>query len=122
MDLETIKLENNKLYPYLLCWYDGKITKSYWIKDYNNFDLLLTQVIIDLSIKKYDNYKIYYHIFSKFDGIFILKALSNIKGCIIDPIIHDGKLISIQLTNLTKKKERILHFRDSYLLLLRLNA
>src|SRR5918911_5780051 len=115
MDLETRKGDNNNLYPYLLCWFDGNIKKSYFINDYNNnFDLLLNRVMTDLSIKKYDNYKIYLHNFSKFDGIFLLKALCNINNSIVDPIIHDGKLISIQFSY----KNIILHFRDSYLLLL----
>jgi len=73
MDIETIKLNNN-LIPYFLCWYDGTIKKSYFITDFhNNFDLLLLNVMNDLSIKKYDNYKIYFHNYSEFDGIFYLK-------------------------------------------------
>jgi len=30
MDLETVNI-NNTLIPYLLCWFDGKIKKSYFI-------------------------------------------------------------------------------------------
>jgi hypothetical protein len=47
MDIETYN-KDNKLIPYLLCWYDGTIKKSYWINDYNNnFDLLLLNVMND---------------------------------------------------------------------------
>jgi len=113
MDLETYKDENNKLIPYLLCWYDGNIKKSYFINDYNNFDALILKVMNDLCTYKYKNYKIYLHNFSKFDGIFLLKHLANIKNSFTDPIINNGKIINIHFTfnNIT------LHFRDSLLLL-----
>jgi hypothetical protein len=89
MDIETYKDTENKLIPYLLCWYDGLsgIKKSYWINDYNSFETLLIEVMKDLSIKKYKNYNIYFHNFSKFDGIFLLKHLANIKGCLVTPTI-----------------------------------
>jgi hypothetical protein len=100
MDIETRTI-NNILIPYLLCWYDGINKKSYHINEYNNsFELLINVVMKDLTIKKYDNYKIYLHNFSNFDGIFLLKYLTNIKNCIVDPIIHEGKLINIQFPNL----------------------
>lgn len=77
MDLETITV-NNKLIPYLLCWYDGKVKKSYFltkpeeIKDLNFFsDTELDRYILDMvldalkdiCIRKYRNYKIYLHNF-----------------------------------------------------------
>ena len=42
-----------------------------------------------------------------------MTRLSNIKNIIVDPKIHDGKLISVQINY----NNIILHFRDSYLLL-----
>ena len=113
MDIETSQNNEGKLIPYLLCWFDGTERKSYWIQDYSNFYTLLKTVMQDLCIKKYENYKIYLHNFSKFDGIFILKALINIENSLVDTIIHKGKLISIQFYF----NDHIIHFRDSYLLL-----
>ena len=119
--METYKDKDNNLIPYLLCWFDGKIKKSYWIKDYKDnptllgggFNLLVENVVKDLCIKKYRNYKIYLHNFSRFDGIFLLKALTNIENGIVEPIIQDGKLINISFNY----NEITIHFRDSYLLL-----
>lgn len=65
----------------------------------------------DICVKKYRNYRIYLHNFSKFDGFFLLKYLSNIGFC--DPIIHKGKIISVQFTY----KNYTVYFKDSYLLL-----
>jgi hypothetical protein len=69
----------------------------------------------DLCRPKYKNYKIYLHNFSKFDGIFLLKHLASFlsEGAIVDPIIHDGKLIQISFYF----NECLIYFRDSYLLL-----
>jgi len=119
MDLETINI-NGKLYPYLLCWYDGINTKSY----YNNINTTDSIVIInykiknmindmvnDLCIKKYHGYKIYLHNLSKFDGFFLVKYLAIVG--IVDPIIHKGKIISINF-NLNSNK---ITFMDSYLML-----
>jgi hypothetical protein len=70
----------------------------------------------DLCIKKYKNYKIYLHNFSKFDGIFLLKALTNVENASVEPIIHDGKLINISFSS--HHNNISIYFRDSYLLLL----
>jgi len=105
MDLETVNI-NNKLVRYLLCWFDGKIKKSYFtlppneLKDLTSFSLdeldqyILTMIslaIKDISIRKYKNYRIYLHNFSKFDGYFLIKYLSqaiiNIKIIILYYII-----------------------------------
>ena len=112
MDLETIT-ESNVMSPYLLCWHDGSKSKSYFIKDYTNFDKLLEQVVIDLCRNKYKGYKIYFHNFAKFDGIFLVTRLANIPNIIVDPCKHDGKFISVNITynNIS------LTFRDSLLLL-----
>jgi hypothetical protein len=127
MDLETLNI-NNTLIPYLLCWYDGKIKKSYFItrleelKDLtkNSSETLDQHVLAmvldamkDICKRKYKNYKIYMHNFSRFDGYFLVKHLSNLGYC--DPIINKGKIISCKFTlyetNIT------VTFMDSLLLL-----
>jgi hypothetical protein len=55
---------------------------------------MIINCIKEIMIKKYDNYKIYIHNFSGFDGIFLLKILANLGEC--KPIIPKGKIISIR--------------------------
>jgi len=67
---------------------------------------------------KYNNYNVYAHNFSSFDGIFLLKILNKIGN--INPTIKDGKLISVNLFyNGTKEDNKIytINFFDSILLL-----
>ena len=117
MDLETILIDNKHI-PYLLSWYDGRITRSYFIKDIqdnleNNILEMIKKAMSDICIRKYKNYRIYSHNFSKFDGYFMLKHLSKLGYC--DPKIYKGKFISIKFrANNTKYN---LTFKDSYLLL-----
>jgi hypothetical protein len=95
MDLETIVLNNIHI-PYLLCWYDGSINKSYIINSLDpttiELDILrmISRAIDDICIRKYKDYKIYLHNFSKFDGYFLLKYLAKIGHC--KPIIHKGRI------------------------------
>ncbi len=79
MDLETINI-NNKLVPYLLCWFDGNLNKrkNYFIlppqelQDLNNLTTetldnyildMINDAITDICIRKYKNYKVYLHNF-----------------------------------------------------------
>ena len=119
MDLETINI-NGKLYPYLLCWYDGINTKSYYNNINRDDDIIILEekilriiklMVNDICIKQYKGYKIYLHNLSKFDGFFLIKYLAIIG--IVDPIIHKGKIISINF-NLNSNK---ITFMDSYLML-----
>jgi len=72
---------------------------------------MINRAVTDICIRKYNNYKIYFHNFSKFDGYFLVKYLAKIGNC--DPIIHKGRIISLNFNyndiNIT--------FKDSYLLL-----
>jgi len=119
MDLETIII-NSKLYPYLLCWYDGTISKSYYNNITINDDIklledkiknMMTNMVNDICIKQYKGYKIYLHNLSKFDGIFLVKYLSIIG--IVNPIVHKGRIISIEFTF----NKININFKDSYLML-----
>jgi len=87
MDLETV-LINNIHTPYLLCWYDGNKSFSYFINSFKPKDILdmIKNAMIDINKKKYKNYKIYLHNFAKFDGYLLLKYLSEIGDC--SPVIH----------------------------------
>jgi alkyl sulfatase BDS1-like metallo-beta-lactamase superfamily hydrolase len=69
----------------------------------------------DILIRKYNGYKIYVHNLAKFDIIFLFKYL--VKVGTLDPVIHNGKIISIKV-NYSKNGEYQVEFKDSYLILL----
>jgi DNA polymerase type B, organellar and viral len=73
---------------------------------------MLTQAIKDIMIKKYDNFNVYIHNLSRFDGIFLLKILANLGN--IKPLIHHGDLISIGF----KFNNYNITFKDSQQLLM----
>jgi len=112
MDIETVNIEN-KLEPYLVCFFDGVHKYSFFITDYLNYDELILDLLKKLCVIKYKNYKVYLHNLSRFDSVFLINTLSKVKDAIVDPVITDGKVISIQLTY----NNVIINFRDSYLLL-----
>jgi len=58
---------------------------------------MLEAAITSIMIERYNGYKVYLHNFSKFDGIFLLKILSNLSDW-IEPIIRDGQIINIQFS------------------------
>jgi hypothetical protein len=66
-----------------------------------------------LMKRKYHNYKIYLHNWSYFDGVFILKLLSNLSDKITIKK-REGRLIDVRFTY---GKNYHLYFRDSYLIL-----
>jgi hypothetical protein len=123
MDLETRDRDNEKI-PYCVSMYSrfGQLAKSFYLSDYKNSDLMLEDSIKHLMSRKYDNYKVYLHNFSYFDGVFLLRILSNIRRekekIKITPTINEGRLIDVKFTYFYKDKtEYTLYFRDSYLIL-----
>jgi DNA polymerase type B, organellar and viral len=113
MDLET-RLINNIMVPYAVGIYDGNESFSFFITDYKNPDEMMIDAIEHLMKRKYHNYKVYFHNFSNFDGIFLLKILTSLSDK-INIIIRDGRILDIKFKFATKNY--VLYFRDSYLLL-----
>src|SRR6266508_4323727 len=74
---------------------------------------MINDAITDICIRKYKNYRIYLHNFSKFDGYFLIKYLAQLGYC--EPIIHKGKIISCNFTS--HKHSVSITFMDSYLIL-----
>jgi hypothetical protein len=100
LDLETRKLSNNELEVISNCIYDGKHYKSFYLTDYDmDQDLLLKASIDYLLNPKYNNYSIYAHNLSHFDGIFLLKNIVELKklGYEIKMLYKDDKMISIEI-------------------------
>jgi hypothetical protein len=100
MDFETFKNTDGKLVPYLLCWYDGVVTKSYFLTDYNSPEQMITKSIKDLLRKKYNGFKIYLNNFSNFDCIFLLDTLTKLG--FFHPVVNNGRFIKK-----TKQKKSI---------------
>lgn len=96
MDLETYN-KDGILTPYAICYYDGKKEKSFYLTDYKDSKDMLTSCIKSLLTRKYNNYRIYLHNFSNFDGIFLFNVLSMLSDNLY-PIINDGKLVDWKLT------------------------
>lgn len=117
MDIETVKLDNT-MYPYLLCAYsEGNSIQSY-AKDITKesiakmFNRFIEQIIADKNVRY-----VYAHFLSGFDGIFLLKHLINFPGLEVEPLVFNGKLISISIKFRDSKKNRTITFKDSYLML-----
>lgn len=110
MDLET-RVDNDTHIPYCVGVFTGNEKLSFYLSDYKNSNHMLSQAIKSIFTSKYKNYKVYLHNLSNFDGIFLLKIMKDIG--IIDPIINNGRIISLTLTLDNCK----LTFLDSYQLL-----
>jgi len=114
LDIETY-IKDNVLIPYCISIYDGKRSYSYFISDYENSDIMLITALNSILVRKYNGYNIYIHNMAKFDIVFLLKHLVKLGN--VTPIIHNGRIISINL-NYGKNLEYRLQFKDSYLILL----
>lgn len=121
IDIETVKIEN-KVVPYLICGYsDNNYINSYAentsidgvAEMFKNF---ISQILNNKSVDT-----IYAHYLSGFDGILLLRHLIAYKGARIEPLLFNGKLISIKFVYTEyvgiKKKTRTITFKDSFLLL-----
>ena len=56
---------------------------------------------------------VYTHNLQNFDGIFLFSRFLRYKGASTEPIMHEDKLIAIKF----KVNDRIIIFKDSYLML-----
>jgi DNA polymerase type B, organellar and viral len=114
LDIETY-IKDNTLIPYCISIYEGERTYSYFISDFNDSQDLILTALKSIMIRKYNGFSVYIHNMAKFDIIFLLKHLVKLGD--VKPIIHNGRIISINL-NFGKDLEYRLQFKDSYLILL----
>jgi hypothetical protein len=115
LDIETRTLDGLMI-PYCVSIFDGTITKSFYLEDYDDSEAMLKEAIYFLMRKKYHQHKVYIHNFSHFDGVFLLGILSSLSDN-IRPIIRDGRIIDLSFEFGKGKTKYKLYFRDSYLLL-----
>src|SRR5260221_396403 len=83
------------------------------IRSYTDYNLI--EFLKSILIRKYKGYSVYAHNLAKFDIIFLLKYLVKIGN--INPIIHNGKIISL-IINYGENGQYKIEFKDSLLLLL----
>jgi len=114
IDIETY-ITDGLMTPYLICFYDGKIFFSFYLSDYNSVEEMMLDCLKSILIRKYKGYSVYAHNLAKFDIIFLLKYLVKLGN--INPIIHNGKIISLSL-NYGENGQYKIEFKDSLLLLL----
>jgi DNA polymerase family B len=117
LDIET-RVISNVHKPYLISFYDGKESLSFYLSDYSSVNEMFEDAILSLCRAKYHRHKVYIHNLASFDGIFLLKYLSKIG--IVKPLINNGRIIQFQLEYFEPNRDYsiILDFRDSYQILL----
>ena len=59
-----------------------KADKSWYIKDYNSSELMIKDCI-EYLLSNYNNYKVYIHNLSGFDGIYLLNTISDYKTMLL---------------------------------------
>nr|YP_009487230.1 hypothetical protein [Russula abietina]AWB36132.1 hypothetical protein [Russula abietina] len=114
LDIETF-VKDNVLIPYCISIYDGKKSYSFGLWDYETHEMMIIDCLKSIMIRKYNRYNIYIHNMAKFDIIFLLKYLVKLGE--VKPIIHNGRLISVNFT-FGENLEYGFQFKDSYLILL----
>ena len=100
------------MYPYAVSTFDGEELNFFYLSDYKDSDELLGESIKSLMQRKYNGYIVYLHNFSNFDGIFLLKILTELSSR-INIIMRESSIIDITLYF----AKYHLKFRDSYLML-----
>jgi len=115
MDFETRTI-NDVMSVICVSIYDGKNISSFYIDNYKNSEDLIKSSIKSILIRKYNNCKVYFHNFSNFDAVFLLRILSEISNDKLKPIIRDERVIDLKF-NYGKNNIYKIYFRDSLLLL-----
>lgn len=110
MDIETFN-DNNTLKLYSIGFYDGNLLKTYYLTDYKDDKEMVKNCFNDLLVNKQNNSTVYFHNFSKFDSLFLIKYLQEFSLNKI--IMKENSIISLNL----KKKTISLKIKDSYLML-----
>lgn len=118
MDVETIKQQDGNLTPYLISAYNGTDYINSYAKLVNGIidqQELVTSFITQLSTfftKKGKTLTVYAHNLSSFDGIFLIRNMLTLGS--VQPLIYNGKLISIKLR---LPNGKTILFKDSMLLM-----
>ena len=113
LDIETIDV-NNKKVPYLITAFNGTDYVTSFDKDQSELFSSFINGLFNFIRSK--TLLVYAHNLSGFDGIFLLRHLLSYGK--VEPLIFNGKLISIKLIIQTGQyKGKTIIFKDSMLLL-----
>ena len=127
LDIETKTLSDGTMIPICICmcipekieqskYFTSPIKKvSFYLSDFNSPDHMLEEALNYLILFKYTGYRVYVHNFSYFDGVILLRVISNITNK-ISPVIRDSQIIELKV-NYGPSDKYVILFRDSYLLL-----
>ena len=108
LDIETKTLDNGIMVPYCICmciptkivnnnYAKSTLQKvSFYLSDYKNPDEMIEKAMTFLMQPNYHNYKIYVHNFSHFDGIFLLRKITNLFQK-VKPILRNGNIIYLKV-------------------------
>lgn len=113
LDIETYG--DSELTPYLISFYDGVQSYSFYLSDFDSIDSMMEACFKKLFLRKYNKFSVYIHNLTKFDIIFILKYL--IKHVSVNPLIHNGRIIQLEISYGPENQYKI-NMKDSYLILL----
>lgn len=111
-DIETYVGDNGLFVPYACAWYNGKMTKTYYLTDFNSSTEMLLMAINEL-IELNSKSVVYVHNLSNFDYIFLSKLLFthfNVK-----PLFKNNDIISLEIT--TKENKAKITMYDRFLIL-----
>ena len=111
-DIETYVGENGIFIPYACGWYNGIISKTYYLTDFNSPYEMLLKSISDM-INENNKSIVYVHNLSHFDYLFLSKPL--FENFHISPIYKDSNIISLNIYSNENKKSIVMY--DSYLIL-----
>jgi hypothetical protein len=59
LDIETYGI--SELVPYLISFYDGKKSYSFYLNDYKTIDLMMEACFKELFVRKYNKFQVYVH-------------------------------------------------------------
>jgi hypothetical protein len=114
LDIETRSI-NNIITPICISIYNGRKSISFDISDYEIYEIMILFAIRSLLKSTNNKAKIYVHNLSNFDGVFLLRIISDIENTKLTPVRKDGKRINLDWTynyEIVKKRDYI-DFRDS---------
>lgn len=129
MDLETREVKG-KLVPLCISIFIPKsqeskstrtkdVLKTFTVWDYKTPEAMIIAAFRMLMVRKYHGYNIYFHNFSHFDSIFIIKILANIPDTQIALNYREGKLLKLTIKfdgcrrETLKSSNKNLRFRGS---------
>ena len=111
-DIETYKNNKNIFIPYACGWYNGEITKTYYLTDFKSYEDMIIKSITDLILEN-DRSSVYIHNLSNFDYILINKILYNHFN--VRPQFKDGEILSLSIS--IKNDIKSIKMFDSYRIL-----